>query len=145
VSASNPALPDTTTATIWNRRRSDAPVSLRGVSFLSQSRISFPASDCRSVGCEACGQIDFLLTSDSNRSQTLTGTGFADRMSWRILKPVTKDSRRSENSRALAADEGRSCEGLGDTGGQFKNHLIRGHAPDGDRPPLTLLSSLAFG
>ena len=68
-----------------------------------------------------------LLTSDSTVARPLQGQAFADRMSWRILKPVTKDSRRSENSWALAADEGWRYEGLGDTGGQFKNRLIPEH------------------
>jgi len=45
-------------------------------------------------------------------------------MSWRILKTVTDELRRSENCRALAALEGWSYEGLVDPASQFKNHLI---------------------
>ena len=43
----------------------------------------------------------------------------ADRMSWRILKPVTEESRRSENYRTLAAPEGWSYESLADPAAQF--------------------------
>ena len=37
---------------------------------------------------------------------------------------MAKDSRCSENCRALGADEVWSDEGLGDTASQFKKHLI---------------------
>ena len=45
-------------------------------------------------------------------------------MSWRILNPGPEKSWRSENSRILAALEGRSNEDLADPASQFTNHLI---------------------
>ena len=59
------------------------------------------------------------LSTDANGSQTPGRQAFADRMSWRILKPVAEESRPSENERTLAAPEDWSYEGLADPATQF--------------------------